>query len=144
MVDPERMRAKLGLLRGYREELGRFMQLPRQRFQDEPAYGYALERLVQLAGQACIDLASHVIAANGWGVPGEFRETFTVLAKHQVITNELAEHLRELTGLRNRLVHAYDEVDDERLLDSLPEGLDDLDAFARAVAALLTRDDGGA
>lgn len=94
-----------------------------------------------MAGQACIDIASHVIADRGWGMPDQYRETFTVLALHGVIPDTLAARLRDLTGLRNRLVHAYDDIDGERLLAAVPEGLTDLDGFARAIAALLRADE---
>ncbi|MGI8659819.1 MAG: DUF86 domain-containing protein [Thermoleophilaceae bacterium] len=48
----------------------------------------------------------------------------------------LAERMRALAGLRNRLVHVYDAVDDAIVHASLPEGLADLDEFSRAVARL--------
>ena len=51
-----------------------------------------------------------------------------------MIDADLAGRLRALAGLRDRLVHLYDEIDDALVFRSVPEGLDDLDAFARAVA----------
>ena len=47
--------------------------------------------------------------------------------------------MRALAGLRNRLVHVYEEVDDRIVHRSLGEGLDDLSAFARAMARLAER-----
>jgi uncharacterized protein YutE (UPF0331/DUF86 family) len=69
----------------------------------------------------------------------DFRETFTVLEEHGAIDANLAERMRALAGLRNRLVHIYEEVDDRLVYASLPEGLDDLSAFARAMADLARR-----
>ncbi len=53
-----------------------------------------------------------------------------------VIDDALAGRLRGLAGLRNRLVHVYDEIDDVRVHQALSTGLPDLDAFATAVARL--------
>lgn len=50
----------------------------------------------------------------------------------------LAERMRTLAGLRNRLVHVYADADDAIVHASLPEGLTDLDAFSRAAARLVT------
>ena len=54
-----------------------------------------------------------------------------------MIDADLAGRLRALVGLRNRLVHLYEEIDDALVFRSVPESLDDLDAFARAVARLV-------
>ena len=54
-----------------------------------------------------------------------------------MIDADLAGRLRALVGLRNRLVHFYEEIDDALVFRSVPESLDDLDAFARAVARLV-------
>jgi uncharacterized protein YutE (UPF0331/DUF86 family) len=45
--------------------------------------------------------------------------------------------MRALAGLRDRLVHLYDDVDDGLVHEALGAGLDDLRHFSRAVAALL-------
>lgn len=98
---------------------------------------YRRRYAVQAAAQACIDLASHVIASEGWRVPQDYGDTFTVLAERGVVSDELAARLRALAGLRNLLVHLYDEVDDDRVAREAHAGTDDIDALSRAVAGLL-------
>jgi uncharacterized protein YutE (UPF0331/DUF86 family) len=44
------------------------------------------------------------------------------------------EELRDLAGLRNRLVHVYEDVDDRIVHDALPQGIEDLSRFAQALA----------
>ncbi len=98
---------------------------------------YTGRYLVQVAAQTCIDLANHVIASEGWRAPRDFGDSFTVLSEHGVIDDALAGRLRGLAGLRNRLVHVYDEIDDARVHESLAAGLSDLDMFATALARLV-------
>jgi uncharacterized protein YutE (UPF0331/DUF86 family) len=50
--------------------------------------------------------------------------------------------MQDLTGLRNRLVHLYDAVDDRLVHEALAAGLPDLEAFATAVARLLVDTEG--
>lgn len=76
------------------------------------------------------------IASEGWRAPRDFGDSFTVLHECGVIDDALAGRLRGLAGLRNRLVHVYDEIDDVRVHEALTAGLADLDAFATAVARL--------
>lgn len=135
MVDPDRVRQLLGALAEYREALGELAELSVTRYGGTDAI--AGRYLVQVSAQTCIDLANHVISSSGWRVPHDYADAFTVLAENAVVDTELAERLRALARLRNLLVHAYGEVDDSLVHDSLPEGLGDLDAFARAISRLV-------
>lgn len=137
MVDPDRVRRLLTALERYRNRLAELADVPSAEYLDKHAY--AGRYLVQAAAQLCIDLALHVIASEGWEPPSSFRDSFTVLASHDAIDRELAGRLRNLAGLRNRLVHLYEDVDDRRVQQALPDGLADFDDFTRAIAALVTR-----
>jgi uncharacterized protein YutE (UPF0331/DUF86 family) len=110
MVDLDRIHQRLEMLAGYLRELRRLRDLPVAEYLRHEVY--AGRYLVQVAAQTCIDLANHVI------------------------DDALAGRLRGLAGLRNRLVHVYDEIDDVRVHEALATGLPDLDAFATAVARL--------
>ncbi|MGH3931114.1 MAG: type VII toxin-antitoxin system HepT family RNase toxin [Pseudonocardiaceae bacterium] len=134
MVDPDRIHQRLQLLTGYLHELRRLRDLPVAEYLQHEVY--AGRYLVQVAVQTCIDLANHVIASEGWRTPRDFGDSFTVLHEYGVIDETLAGQLRGLAGLRNRLVHVYDEIDDVRVHQALATGLPDLDAFATAVARL--------
>ncbi len=134
MVDRDRIHHRLELLAGYLRELQRLQDLPVTEYLRHEVY--AGRYLVQVAAQTCIDLANHVIASEGWRGPRDFGDSFTVLHEHGIIDEALAGRLRGLAGLRNRLVHVYDEIDDVRVHEALSAGLPDLDAFAVAVARL--------
>ena len=128
MVDPDRVRRLLAMLERYRALLA----------VDDPE-PYRRRHLVQTAAQISIDLANHVIAADGYRPPRDYGDAFRVLAEAGVLDSALAERMVALAGARNLIVHLYAEVDDERLARAVRDGgLDDLSAFAAAVAALAT------
>lgn len=127
MTDPDRVRRLITSLERWRDLLA------------EPTSDiYRRRYAVQSAAQAALDLANHLIAANGWRVPQDYGDAFAVLAEHQVIDADLAASLRALAGLRNLLVHLYDEIDDDRVAREARDGLSDIDAFAQAVARSVT------
>jgi uncharacterized protein YutE (UPF0331/DUF86 family) len=99
-------------------------------------HAYEGRYLVQASAQVCIDLGNHLISSEGWRVPADFRDTFTVLEEQQVLDPGLAGRLRGLAGLRNRLVHLYTTIDDTLIDGFLAEGMVDLDRFAQWVAQL--------
>ncbi|CAN5593910.1 DUF86 domain-containing protein [soil metagenome] len=136
MVDPGRLRRLLGALGNYRDALEPLRDAAARDYRGERAL--AGRYLVQASAQACIDIANHVIASSGWRVPTDFRDGFTVLEENGVLDAGLAGRMRALAGLRNRLVHVYEDVDDLIVHSSLPDGLTDLAEFSRAIARLTT------
>lgn len=135
MVDPARVRRLLESLEAHRGRLAELGRLPTDRYVEEQRF--AGRYLVQASAQICIDVANHLISSEGWRVPRDFRDAFTVLEERRVLGEGLADRLRALTGLRNRLVHLYEEVDDALVHRAIRDGLGDLDAFARAVAGFV-------
>jgi uncharacterized protein YutE (UPF0331/DUF86 family) len=132
VVDPARVRSKLQSLTTYTARLRVLAAM------DESAYlashAYEGRYLVQAAAQVCIDLANHLIASSGWPPATEFRQAFDRLHEQAVLPADLARRLQDLTGLRNRLVHLYDDVDDTLVHAGVRHGLADLDEFAVAYA----------
>ena len=120
------MRRLLALLERYRALLA----------VDDPD-PYRRRHLVQTAAQISIDLANHVIAAEGYRPPRDYGDAFRILADAGVLEAGLAGRMVALAGARNLIVHLYAEVDDERLARAVRDGgLDDLSAFAAAIAGL--------
>jgi len=87
--------------------------------------------------EACVDVAQHICATEGWGPPADNGDAVRLLGEHGILTTELAVSMRKAVGFRNILVHDYIEVDDSIVVDRL-KSLDDLEEFVRHVAAYVT------
>jgi len=88
---------------------------------------------LQIATQAALDVASHVVSDERLGEPRTNRELFALLVRHGWLGPELGQSLERMAGFRNVLVHGYDEVDLAIVRDVLTNRLDDLLAFAAAI-----------
>jgi uncharacterized protein YutE (UPF0331/DUF86 family) len=95
----------------------------------------ALSLLVTI--QEAVDIAFHITADEGWGVPSSYGEGFDVLARHGVIDAGLAKELGAASALRNRIAHGYAAVDVERLWTELPAGIAALERYAAAIARFI-------
>jgi len=85
------------------------------------------------ATQAAIDLASHVVATEGYGLPDTVAGSFSLLEMKGIINSELAGRLRKMVGFRNIAVHDYQTID-PRIVEAIAAGpVEDLRAFAAAV-----------
>lgn len=100
----------------------------------------AVERWLQLAIEACIDGAFHIIACNGWPPPESARSAFLVLAGHGLIEGALAKRLGGVASMRNVLVHDYVDVDLELVARVVEHDLADLRAFGAVLASLIDAD----
>jgi uncharacterized protein YutE (UPF0331/DUF86 family) len=98
----------------------------------------AVERWLQVAIEACVDIATHVIGDEGWTPPGNARASFQILAGHNLITADLAKRLALAASLRNLLVHDYATVDLERLAATVRDDLGDLRQFAGLASAWMS------
>lgn len=87
--------------------------------------------------EACVDVAQHICAAEGWGPPADNGDAVRLLGKHGVLPANLAESLRRAVGFRNVLVHKYVEVRDAIVIARLAD-LADLESFVRHVASYVS------
>ncbi len=97
-----------------------------------------VERTLQLAIQAALDVASHIVSDDRLGEPASNRELFDLLARGGYIDARQVAALRDMAGFRNVLVHAYTAADPAVLKDVLAHRLGDLAAFCVAIRARLT------
>ena len=138
LVDPDAVRRRLREIDRRVARLGRIQATGRGAFVADPGLQTQAERHLQLAIQSAIDIALHIVAEDSTATPEDYGSSFSALAGLDVIGRPLAQRLRVAVGLRNVLVHAYLDVDPERIWDQL-SGLTDLEEFSAAIEAYLSR-----
>lgn len=134
MVDADLLLKKAAFIRScLRElrELGRLEQI-RSDLREERFVVHTL----QLACQAALDLASHVVSDQALGEPQTNRELFALLQQAGLIDADLAASMARLAGFRNVIVHGYERVSLEVVEDVVRHRLGDLEAFADQMAHL--------
>ncbi len=88
---------------------------------------------LQRACELCIDLANHTIKSKKLGLPKESKESFRLLAENKIITKALSKKLEGMVGFRNILVHGYQQLNIEIMVDIIENRLDDLLTFTNAI-----------
>ena len=100
----------------------------------------AAEHHLQIAIQACIDIASHIVATLGLPAPSkETAEVFKSLAKEKIITNEFAEVMKDVVSYRNVIVHGYLDVNRKITYENIQKHLPDLSKFAQYIERFLEK-----
>ncbi len=143
MVRVDLVRLKVARIRETGEALRRVLP------QDAADLGLDRDRLdlvafrVYLVLQESVDLASHVIADQGWGPAGSLRDHFAILAARGALDATLAAELSAGIKIRNLIGHAYVAIDARKLhvaalavADLLPRFCAAMLAFAEANATV--------
>lgn len=106
-------------------------------YQDNKMLRRAVERALQVAVEACLDIGRRIIAVEGFRYPENNQDVFRILAEEGVIPTGLLSTLLEMSRFRNLIVHDYARIDDARVYGILKKRLGDFDAFAEVVRIYL-------
>lgn len=97
------------------------------------------ERLLQETIEAAVDVNMHLARAAGVPAPNDYYGSFVLLGELGVVPPELAAALAPAAGLRNRLVHEYDDLDDAVVLAAVAEAGRLFPRYVAAVEAAVGR-----
>lgn len=136
MVDPDRLRSGLGSLETYLRGLEEKQSFSREAYRQDRDLRDVVERRFEKAIQRSLDIAGHVVAAEGYREPTNYGDLFDILGEEGVLPPSVAEDMVEMAGFRNVLVHEYARIDDDRVYDHLQD-LERFRAFARALSGFL-------
>jgi uncharacterized protein YutE (UPF0331/DUF86 family) len=139
MIDPELVTRKMVLittdLRALEPLAGRSLDDVLAGGTDEVLIERYLERLIG----RMIDINYHLLTESGRPPPRDYYESFTQLGKLGVLPHAFAARIAPCSGLRNRLVHEYDEIDPARLYEGLQAAVRDVPEYLRHVQVFLDR-----
>jgi uncharacterized protein YutE (UPF0331/DUF86 family) len=89
---------------------------------------YELERLFELLVNIASDVLFHLLAERDVS-PASYRDSFRLAGVSGLVPSDFARRLEEAAGMRNVIVHLYDEIDYEILRDSIDPALADFGAL---------------
>lgn len=131
MTDADLIAKRLAFIETRLRELATMARL--DRVHDDLKEERFVEHTLQLAIQAALDVASHIVSDERLGEPATNRDLFDRLAAGGWISRDLAAKLGDMAGFRNVLVHGYQDVDLDIVVDAARNRLEDLTVFVAAV-----------
>ncbi|MBF0607341.1 MAG: DUF86 domain-containing protein [Candidatus Magnetobacterium sp. LHC-1] len=126
----KRLEGNLAELLRFRERFGLDGILSDKHTEWALRYGY-LETI-----QVIIDIACHIVSKYNLGNPSTYAECIKLLARYDYLDEGLTAKLTAMVGLRNMLIHQYQDIDAERLYQLL-NSTDDIRRFAEQVRCLI-------
>jgi len=142
VLRPDFVRRKLGLIAEELDHLTAFRDETVESLRDDVVKLAAAERFLERIVTRAIDVNEHLIASLATGDDDRvtrltYRDTFLRLAGLGVLPEDFAESIAASAGLRNILVHEYNDVDHELLRGSIRDCLQDYARYIRYVEAFI-------
>lgn len=79
---------------------------------------YIVSFLLEQIVNESINLGNHVISFKNLEIPSTSKEIFDILAENKIITNPVAERMKEAVAVRNVIAHRYMSLSLEELANS--------------------------
>lgn len=129
MVDRDLLRRKLAELAEYVTQASEYRDLTVEVYRADWRTQRIVERTLQMAIEACLDVASHALADRGLRAPSTYAETFEILVEAGLMSSNLGRVMVEMTGFRNVIVHEYARINADMVIRILREHLEDFRRF---------------
>jgi len=112
-----------------------------ERLKDDVVVERFVLHTLQLAAQAVIDVAAHIVSDDRLGTPRSNAALFELLARHGWIDAAAAQALAQMARFRNVIVHDYDDLDLALIHHIATTRVVDLIHFVGVVRTRLTTSD---
>lgn len=136
-LDAQLARRKLSTITRNLDLLAAVEGLALAEYRADPFRRKGVERLLQEIVEAAVDTNLHLVRAAGAPAPGDYYQSFLAVGRQGIVPAPLADRLAPAAGLRNRLVHEYDEIDDAIVLDAVGRARRDFAAYVTAIEQYL-------
>ncbi|MEE8162709.1 MAG: HepT-like ribonuclease domain-containing protein [Anaerolineae bacterium] len=137
-VDFDRLiKQKLTNIASYVEEITPYLQVPVKGYLKDSGRRRIVERLSQVIIESAIDTNGLLIERAGNVPPATAYRSFDSVHRLGAIDDQLTARFHRYVGLRNRIVHDYDVLDNRIVYYSAKRLLDDAKQYIRSVYAYL-------
>lgn len=138
MIDPVLVTRKINLISQDLRSLVRYKQMTLAVYLHDPIHEVAVERYLERIIGRMIDINYHLIVESGDPPPKDYYESFTELGKMNILPPAFSKKIARAAGLRNRIAHEYEDIDEKKIHASLrviikdiPKYLEHINKFCR-------------
>ncbi len=134
MIEESVLIQRLSALEEYLADLDEIKKdLDWSKFNNSKMIRRYVERTLQMATEACLDIANHIISYEGYREPEDNKDVFKVLSENEIIAEDLRDKLIKMAKFRNVIVHDYLKVDSEIVYAVLTKHCNDIAIYANVI-----------
>lgn len=125
-MSPEVLTRKLKLMTIYLKDLKGFKNIT---FEEYLQNHYTIERILELLIMTACDIIFHLLSERNEPPPTTYSSAFKRAGELGLIERKLSEKLAQAAGMRNILVHGYEEIDNQLVYGSISDALKSFNQF---------------
>jgi len=133
MVDEILILRKLAELEEYASQIEGFRAITITEYREDWKSQRIIERTLQMMIETCVDIAGHIISDQKLRIPDSYADTFRVLCENSIMADDLCKTMEKISKFRNVIVHHYDRVDAEIVIDILRNRINDFSRYRDAI-----------
>ena len=115
------------------ENLRELKEMEKDEFLSNYKNYFTAQRALEISINICIDIGNHIVTLNNKEKPETFTDIMKILAKNEIISDELENQLTKMVRFRNLLGHFYLEIDNEIIYNILQNNLKDFNSFKETI-----------
>jgi uncharacterized protein YutE (UPF0331/DUF86 family) len=139
MIDPTLIVRKINLISQDFKEIAELSRKSLQEFLASRVDEVLAERYLERMIGRMIDINYHLITESGSPPPPDYYQSFLQLERLGILPHDLTQTIAACAGLRNRIVHEYDEIDPARIHEALQTAARDVPQYLTHVHEYMER-----
>lgn len=137
MVDHPLVLRKISELEQYLSQIREYVDISLSEYANDWKTQRIAERTLQMMIETCLDIASHIISDEKYRTPENYADMFRILSENRILNKSLLNALEKMAKFRNYVVHHYDKIDPDIVVNILHKHLEDFEKFASAIICYL-------
>jgi uncharacterized protein YutE (UPF0331/DUF86 family) len=139
VIDAALVRRKALLITRDLADLAPLARMPLPEYLANLHHELIAERLLERIIGRMIDVNYHLLTETDHPPPADYYASFIQLAALGAYEAEFGRRLAGCAGLRNRIIHEYDELDPRKVHEALTAAVQDVSAYLHAIEDYVKR-----
>lgn len=141
MIDKDLIKEKIRNIQEYLGEIEHLFPLDTAEILSNVEKLRTMERIFQLVVDEILDINIHFIKELNLTSPDDFQGTFAILGENDILPADFARKFSPVVGLRNIIVHRYEELDRKFFIDTFKKNRADFDKYLNFINEYLKKID---
>ena len=133
MIDKNLISRKINLIIKDLKPLKSISYLSEKEYLRNSIWEVQAERYLERIIGRMIDINYHIITESGNSPPPDYFQSFIELGKLKILPLEFSREIASLAGLRNRIVHEYNTLDERKIYKATKEAMKNIPKYLQFI-----------
>ena len=139
MIDKKLIHRKINFIIKDLKKLKPISLLSEKEYFKKIDYEILTERYLERIIIRMIDINYHLVVATGNPPPKDYFNSFIELGRLKILPRDFAQKIAQYAGLRNRLVHEYNNLDEKKVYKAMKQSIKDFPKYLKYIEKFINK-----